>query len=401
MSIYLKKSFLDKIGYDPTKESVTMSIQSICQNVEDNKILLPIFQTGLRWTTQKVIDLLNFQLTGFAPVSPISMCKLDFGYERSAELVSKLGKQIKLIERETLYDLKGEIYSLTDGQQRVSTNYKCYIGHADYDNILLDLSKGRFVKSDYPVLPKEGQIPVGVLYNKDMSVFISYLDNHSEFSDRTISNYITAIRNKFMGYNYTIHFAKNLSEKQQLEWFEILNNAGSKIPGKEMELAKLKVKDIDFHKEYIENFLDLIDKYNFENCFPSEPTKTTYPLSALNPGYDYFFATERASNMSPTPSDVQITKLCSLNVEELKRLFTYTLEALEKVLKLIDSHPNISENIKRMEYITFGLGYYVFNDNTLSPEQEGFLLNWFQNTKFVNKSNTDKRLIYQKLIGRK
>lgn len=71
MSIYLKKSFLDKIGYDPTKESVTMSIQSICQNVEDNKILLPIFQTGLRWTAQKVIDLLNFQLTGFAPVSPI------------------------------------------------------------------------------------------------------------------------------------------------------------------------------------------------------------------------------------------------------------------------------------------------------------------------------------------
>lgn len=396
MSIRIKESFKQQIAFDPTKESVTMTIHSICQNVQENKIVLPIFQTGLRWTESKVIDLLNFQLTGFAPVSPISMCKLDFGFENDEKIVERLGKQLSILERNTLDNLKGEVYSLTDGQQRVSTNYKCYIGHDDYKNIVLDLAKGKFVSVENPLFLKETQIPVGVLYNKDFMVYNEFLEKHPDLLAPKIANYINMIRNKFLGYNYTINFAKNLSEKEQLKWFEILNNAGSKIPLKEMNLSRLKTKDVDYHKEYIEPFMDLIEDSEYDNCFPTEATKVTYPLSALNPAYDYLFAEERNNNMAPIPSDVKEKKLCALTTEQLRELFACTLEALEKVLIFIDKAKIDIDN--RMEYITFAIGFVVFNNNSLSEEKERILYNWFKSTDFVNMSNTQKRMVYQKLI---
>ena len=70
---------------------------------------------------KKVIELLNFQMTGFAPVAPISMCKLDFGFDNNTELATSLGKQVRLIDRTPLSNIKGEVYSLTDGQQRTTT----------------------------------------------------------------------------------------------------------------------------------------------------------------------------------------------------------------------------------------------------------------------------------------
>ncbi len=398
MSIRIKESFKKQIAFDPTKESVTMTISTICQNVRDNKIVLPIFQTGLRWTTAKVVELLNFQLTGFAPVSPISMCKLDFGYTEDEKVVNKLGKQISLLEREYLDNLRGEVYSLTDGQQRVSTNYKCYVGHEDYKSIVLDLSKGKFLVLQEGSFLNEAQIPVGVLYNQDMQVFIQYLEKHPELSDYRIGNYVNIIRNKFLGYNYTINFAKNLSEKEQIRWFEILNNAGSKIPLKEMNLSRLKTKDIDYHKEFIEPFMDLIEEYGFEGYFPTEATKVTYPLSALNPAYDYLFATERANNMAPIPSDVKEKKLCLLETAQLNELFRRTLDALQKVLVFIEENCLERYLRNRLEYITFAIGYYIFNNNELSDDKKENLIQWFKNTNFVNMPNTEKRTVYQNLI---
>lgn len=398
MSIRVKETFKNQIAFDPTKESVTMTIATICQNVKENKIVLPIFQTGLRWTIAKVVDLLNFQLTGFAPVSPISMCKLDFGYVEDKKVINRLGQQLSLLDREYLDNLRGEVYSLTDGQQRVSTNYKCYIGHDDYQKIVLDLSKGKFLNLKDGLFPTEAQIPVGILYNQDMQVFIQYLEKHSELSDYRIGNYINIIRNKFLGYNYTINFAKNLSEKEQFRWFEILNNAGSKIPLKEMNLSRLKTKDIDYHKEFIDPFMDLIEEYEYEGYFPTEATKVTYPLSSLNPAYDYLFATERANNMAPIPSDVKEKKLCALETAQLKDLFSKTLDALQKVLIFVEENGLEKYLRNRLEYITFAIGYYIFNDNQLSDKKKENLIQWFKDTNFVNMPNTEKRTVYQKLI---
>ena len=148
MKIRINKNLQKRVSFDPTKESITMTISKMCDLISQDKIVLPIFQTGLRWTEKKVIELLNFQMTGFAPVAPISMCKLDFGFDEDKTQNATLGKQVRLLERTALPNIKGEVYSLTDGQQRTTTNYKCYIGHEDFRNIVLDLAKGKFISLD-------------------------------------------------------------------------------------------------------------------------------------------------------------------------------------------------------------------------------------------------------------
>ena len=50
-----------------------MSIFDMCQKIENKTISLPLYQRDLSWTLSKCIDLLNYQLLGKAPVSPISM----------------------------------------------------------------------------------------------------------------------------------------------------------------------------------------------------------------------------------------------------------------------------------------------------------------------------------------
>lgn len=223
---------------------------------------------------KKVIELLNFQMTGFAPVAPISMCKLDFGFDNNPELATSLGKQVRLIDRTPLSNIKGEVYSLTDGQQRTTTNYKCYIGHEDFKNIVLDLAKGKFISLESPVLLNGNQIPVTVIYNKDFSVYNSFLAKHPDMLEPKIANYINIIRNKFMGYSYTINFADGLSEKQQLKWFEILNNAGSKIPITEMNLSRLKAKMLIIIKNSLNHSwisLNLMGMRAFSQHKPQEP----------------------------------------------------------------------------------------------------------------------------------
>jgi|GEM_PF-415063 len=396
MSIRINRNLKNRVSFDPTKESVTMTIGKICDQISQDKIVLPVFQTGLRWTEKKVIDLLNFQMTGFAPVAPVSMCKLDFGFDNNPELSNSLGKQIRLLDRTPLTNIKGEVYSLTDGQQRTTTNYKCYIGHEDFNNIVLDLTKGKFISLEKPSLLNGNQIPATVIYNKDFSVYNAFLAKHPDMLEPKVANYINIIRNKFMGYSYTVNFADGLSEKEQLKWFEILNNAGSKIPITEMNLSRLKSKDVDYYKEFIEPFMNIIESNGYDNFFPTQATRTTYPLSALNPGYDFLFATELSKNRAPIPSDGKDKKLATLDADQLHELFKITLNALQNTMDFIED-----ENIKlsgRMEHITFSLGFFVYHGNSMTTEKKEFLKNWINTTDFINMTNSDKRDTYQKLI---
>ena len=58
---------------NPTQKTHTQSMESLCKDIESNNLVLPVYQTGLRWTKQKNVDLYDFMLQGKAPVSPISM----------------------------------------------------------------------------------------------------------------------------------------------------------------------------------------------------------------------------------------------------------------------------------------------------------------------------------------
>lgn len=397
MSIRISKFLKDKVSFDPTKESVTMTIGKICQEIEQDKIVLPIFQTGLRWTEKKVVELLNFQMTGFAPVAPISMCKLDFGYDEDLDRTEQFGKQVRILDRTPLEKIRGEVYSLTDGQQRTSTNYKCYIGHRDFENIVLDLAKGKFIALEKASMLNGNQIPVTVIYNKDFKVYNKFLELHPDMLEPKVANYINMIRNKFLGYSYTVNFASSLLEKEQLKWFEILNNAGSKIPITEMKLSRLKTKDVDYYKEFIEPFMEIIEANGFENYFPTQATRTTYPLSALNPGYDYLFSINLRKNRAPIPSDGKDTQLATLEAEQLRELFELTLFALQQVMDFVESE-QIDLN-GRMEYITFSIGFFVFHGKTMTKQKEEYLKEWIRDTDFVNKSNGEKRQIYQQLVA--
>ena len=295
-----------------------MTIEDICRRIDEGKVVMPIFQTGLRWTPEKIMALLTFQLMGFAPVAPISMCNLDFGFEPTEETYKKYGVQIQLLTRKKLENIRGEVYSLTDGQQRTTVNYKCYIGHPDLRNYMLDLNAGRIVIKNDADMPKEGQIPVGVIYNKDFKVFDNYVQKHPELQDSSLNTYLSLIRNKFLGYRYTVNLAKNLTEKQQIEWFEILNNAGSKIPLIEMRLSRLKIKDIDYHTEYISKFVEALEKRQYEEAFTTKATQVSYPLAALNPAYDYLFSSINTKKVAPIASDVKESRICALTKEQLK-----------------------------------------------------------------------------------
>lgn len=398
MKIRINKNLQKRVSFDPTKESITMTISKMCDLISQDKIVLPIFQTGLRWTEKKVIELLNFQMTGFAPVAPISMCKLDFGFDEDKTQNATLGKQVRLLERTALPNIKGEVYSLTDGQQRTTTNYKCYIGHEDFRNIVLDLAKGKFISLDKTSTLNSNQIPAIIIYNKDFSVYNDFLQKNPDMLEPRVANYINIIRNKFMGYSYTVNFADSLSETEQLKWFEILNNAGSKIPLTEMNLSRLKTKDVDYYKEFIEPFMSIIESNGYGNFFPTQATRTTYPLSALNPGYDFLFSTETNKNKAPIPSDTaKEKKLTTLEADQLHQLFNITLQALQNVMNFIDA-----ENIKlsgRMEHITFALGFFVYHGTSMSHEKKEFLKKWINTTNFVNVSNSSKRKIYQNLIS--
>ena len=396
MGIKLKKSFKEKIENDPTRETSIMTIEDICRRVSDGKIVMPIFQTGLRWTEEKIKDLLTFQLTGFAAVAPISMCNLDFGFEPNEDVYKKYGTQIELLTREKIINIRGEVYSLTDGQQRVTTNYKCYIGHPDLENYMVDINLGKIVINKSGI-PQEGQIPVCVIYNKEFKIFDQYIKKHEELQESSISTYLSLIRTKFLGYRYTVNLAKNLTEKQQMEWFEILNNAGSKIPLKEMRLSRLKIKEIDYHTEYINKFVKCIRNKGYDEAFVSKATQVSYPLAALNPAYDYLFSKIDTKKIAPIASDVKEARICALENNELKELFNVTLEALKLTLEFIDRNKLDINN--RIEYITFAMGYFVYGGNEeLTEEREEFLINWFRTITFTNMTNPRKREEYYRLI---
>lgn len=50
------------------------------------------------------------------------------------------------MNRELFPNVERGQYSVVDGQQRLTTNFKAYINHEDFRNIVLDLGKGVFTQ---------------------------------------------------------------------------------------------------------------------------------------------------------------------------------------------------------------------------------------------------------------
>ena len=229
---FINEKLLKRVNNNPTKQVMQLSIFSLCQKIDNKEILLPLFQRDISWTLIKSVSLLNYQLLGKTPMSSISANKIN-------NKISSV-TQVDFLNRIIVVDTNSTL-SIIDGQQRLATNFKCYIDHDDFKNIVLDLLKGKFLIQTKDI--KDCQIPVGILLNKDYQKFSNYITNNPNIREHEPMELLYRIRNKLHSYNYTINSAENLTEEEQTEWFEILNLPGSRISKKQLKTIKEKIKN--------------------------------------------------------------------------------------------------------------------------------------------------------------
>ena len=386
--IRINRTLIKQAALNPTKNSRQDNILHICQMIDEQTLSVPLYQRDLSWTIAKSISLLNYQLMGPAPVAPLSINVIND--------IQDCVPQVSFIDRELL-TVRSGLNSVVDGQQRITTNYKAYINHDDFRNIVLDLGKGMFVEAREGI--KENQIPVGVLLFRDTNLFDDYTDKCPELGNRGVVNLLLEIRQKFRQYFYTINQAENLSEKEQIEWFEVLNNAGSRVSAIQLRFSKLKIHGIDIYKEYTKPFREKVRAAGIDDLFVPQTTTTSYPVSALNPAYEYIkYGTHIKNNFAPISPDTKEDQLCKLSADELKKCFALTLDALDHTLDFIENHQLRKPD--RIDYINYLIGFYIFNRNNNGTIDEAFLAKWYNEVDFTNKSNSYRRQIYSELVNR-
>lgn len=385
----INESLKQAAVFNPTKKSHQMSIWEMCQKIEEQAISLPLYQRDLSWTLQKYISLLNYQLLGKAPVSPISFNVIL--------KTSSCVPQVSFINREILTDVERGQYSVVDGQQRLTTNYKAYMNDPTFKNVVLDLGRGVFTEIKGNV--RTNQIPVGILLNKDDFILFNYINKVSTLREQKVQNLLLQIRSKIKNYNYTINSAEDLSEDEQIEWFEVLNNAGSRVSIIQMRFSKLKAHGIDIYTQYTKEFQNKLLEIGYDKFFIPQKTVVSYPIAALNSAYEKVTERPHSGNFAPIPSDTKENQLCNLKPVQLLECFNLTLGALDTTLDFIKNHKLKTPD--RIDYINYLVGYFVLNGTEIDKETERYLVDWFNNVDFVNKSNSTRREIFNELIKNK
>ncbi len=377
------------VEIDPTKKTNQQSIADLCKAIQNVEIALPIYQRDVSWKLQKMVDLFNYQLYGKAAVSPISLN--DVSSNRNPEVL------ISFLNREELaYDQVSQVkYSVIDGQQRLTTNYKAYTNSPDLDNVVLDIKKGKFIIIDEP--EKKYQIKVGKLYNqRDQEIYDELARKNFEDPVKMV---LFKVRAKFSSYKYTINIAENLNIEEQINWFEVLNNAGSKISDLELTLSKSKLHfDIYslFFKPYVNKIIESNKQFE-ERLFKIHSTRESYPLVALNPSLEIILEKKHKNNYAPVASDKKPDIVSRLSSEQMTKCIELTNEALDKTLKFIKLN-NLDDKVTRIEYINYLIGFFVNNPIELNDTDNLKLKDWFCKINFANMTNPERREAYQELL---
>lgn len=375
--------------FNPTKKSFQMSVEELCKKIDTNEITLPLYQRDLSWNLQKVVDLFNYQLFGKAPVAPISINQIN-NIDLSVPQISFLDREV--IQKTTI---KNAHYSVVDGQQRLTTSYKAYIQDDSFRNIFLDVQSAKFRIIEGGI--KKTQIPVGVLLNRDVDVLKNYLIEKKSFND--LYGILLEVRSKMNGYNYTMNVAEDLTEDEQIEWFEVLNNAGSKVTALQMSFSKLKIHNFDIYRDYVKPFINQIEEFGFGELFEVFTTNVSYPVVALNPAYEVIVKNGIHNvNFAPIPSDQKASQLTSLNIDVLNKVVGLSLESIEKALEFIENN-DLKKYITRMDYILYLSGYFAFKKSFhLDNIAEEKLIEWVKNSNFTNASNGKRREMFSNML---
>jgi Protein of unknown function DUF262 len=387
----INKNLLESAGFNPTKKTYQISTSSLCEKIEKQEITLPLYQRDVSWTLQKCVDLLNYQLLGKAPVAPISINEIN-----KVETTDDYVAQVSFIDRELVSAIKKGQLSIADGQQRLTTNYKAYKNDNEFRNVVLDLTKGAFVIVEGAI--KKSQIPVGMLLNSDIQTFFNYLNSNSILKQPEVMNVLMQVRNKMRDYSYTINLAEDLTEDQQIEWFEVLNNAGSQVTRIQMRFSKLKITGIDIYTQYTNKFKGRLEESRVgDDIFKVKSTDVSIPVAALNPAVEVVTGKEHSANFTPIPSDTRENQICNLDEAQILACFDLTLTALDKTIDFIENN-NLSTP-SRSDYVNYLVGLFVFNGNKdLTEEQVATVTEWYQNISFTNKSNSERRDIFTSLL---
>lgn len=382
----ISKTLVQAASFNPTEKSHKMTVLDMCKKIETLDITLPLYQRDVSWTINQSIELLNYQLLGKAPIAPISMnIILD---------TNDFVPQVSFVDREMLEEKdveKGQM-SVVDGQQRLTTNYKAYSNNDDFRNIVLDVARGKFLLVEGAFT--RSQIPVGILLNKEDSVFYDYLAKNNMMKDSALITTLVQCRTKIRNYYYTINQAESLSEDEQIEWFEVLNNAGSRVSALQMRFSKMKVHGIDIYVMYTLKFKSKLLEYGYD-FFSPQKTSVSYPVAALNPAYEVIMNKSHTDAYAPIPSDTKENQLCTMPPKLLIQCFDKTLEALDKTLDFIAEHS--VEAPDRIDYINYLTGYFVYNAYP-TETQMNKLIEWYKKVDFNNKSNSRRRMIFTQLL---
>lgn len=383
--VNISKNLKAMAGINPTKQSQLLPVQSINTLIDKKEIVLPLYQRDVSWTIKQAVNLLNYEILGKAPVAPLSFNKIE-KKDMNIGLVTFVDRE--MLSRE---EYNNVTWSVVDGQQRITTNYKASIDHPDFRNIVLDISRGKFIETDTGF--KKEQIPVGKLFNQSDDVFFDACKSY----DRDVLTVLMSVRSKFMQYNYTINMASDLNEDEQIQWFEVLNNAGSKVSVIQMRFSRLKGHGFDIY-DYTNAFKGMVISSNSEYAafFKPQKTSVSYPISALNAALEKIRGRVHEKHYTPMPSDTKENQLCRLNVDDLKACCEMTKNALKYTLKFIESHDLKVPD--RMDYINYLVGYFVYHGTEVSVEDEQMLCRWFNAADFTNSSNTERREMYRKLL---
>lgn len=383
----ISKKLVHAASFNPTEKSHKMTVLDMCKKIENLDITLPLYQRDVSWTLNQAIDLLNYQLLGKAPVAPISMnIIID-----TADFVP----QVSFIDREMLEksDIEKGQMSVVDGQQRLTTNYKAYSNSEDFRNVVLDVARGRFLLVEGAFT--RSQIPVGMLLHKEDAVFYEYLTKNNMMKDPAFMTVLVQCRSKIRSYYYTINQAENLTEDEQIEWFEVLNNAGSRVSALQMRFSKMKVHGIDIYTMYTLQFKNKLVEYGYD-FFSPQKTSVSYPIAALNSAYEIVMDKVHTDAYAPIPSDTKEKQLCALEPHVLLKCFDMTLEALDKSIDFIADNNVTAPD--RIDYINYLTGYFVYNPEPTEEKIEK-LVKWYKEVDFNNKSNSRRRTIFTQMLN--
>ncbi len=390
MKIRIHKELSSYSTLDPTKDSQSVSIRDLCKDIQKKKLTIPIYQTYLRWGSEKLIALFNFQLSGKAAVSPISINKID-NTEHAVQ-------QLTLIEREEIPSdsIRGKL-SLNDGQQRLSCNYMAFINHEELKCIVLDLSKGKFVLNDKKL--RQSQIPVGILYNRDSLIFQEHIQKNKQFNDIEIQTLLIQIRGKHFGYYYTVNYAKDLTKAEQEKWFEVLNNAGTRVTGLHLDMTEMLLKGIDFYKDCANPIKECLIDFDLENLFYVKTTEVSAPFAMLNASYEKYFNKKHVLSFSPIPSDAKGGRISSLEPHEINEIILITNKAVEHALTFIDENKLKKPN--KMDYVSYLTGAFSFVEpKDLTHKQKNEIITWYNAEKFEYKGdNLERRKSFRNLLS--